>query len=50
LYRIEKTYLDWIKRFILFHGKRHPKEMGASAARSFSLAFDRPYLKAISME
>ena len=26
--RTEKTYVDWIKRFILFHGKRHPMEMG----------------------
>ena len=28
-YRTEKSYLDWIKRFILFHEKRHPNEMGA---------------------
>ena len=27
--RTEHTYVDWIKRFILFHGKRHPKDMGA---------------------
>lgn len=26
--RTEKTYADWIKRFIFFHGKRHPLEMG----------------------
>ena len=26
--RTEKTYASWIKRFILFHGKRHPNEMG----------------------
>ena len=26
--RTEKSYTDWIKRYILFHGKRHPKEMG----------------------
>ena len=26
-YRTEQAYLDWIKRFILFHGKRHPREM-----------------------
>ncbi len=24
----EKTYVDWIRRFILFHNKRHPLEMG----------------------
>jgi Phage integrase, N-terminal SAM-like domain len=28
--RTEKSYLHWIKRFILFHGKRHPQEMGAA--------------------
>jgi hypothetical protein len=26
--RTERTYADWIKRFILFQGKRHPLEMG----------------------
>jgi site-specific recombinase XerD len=27
--RTEEAYVQWIKRFILFHHKRHPKEMGA---------------------
>ncbi len=27
-YRTEQTYIGWIKRFILFHKKRHPKDMG----------------------
>ena len=27
--RTEDTYHNFIKRFILFHNKRHPKEMGA---------------------
>jgi hypothetical protein len=27
--RTEKSYVQWVKRFILFHGKRHPAEMGA---------------------
>ncbi len=26
--RTEHAYLDWVKRFILFHHKRHPLEMG----------------------
>jgi Phage integrase, N-terminal SAM-like domain len=26
--RTEATYLSWIKRFIVFHGKRHPRDMG----------------------
>ena len=25
--RTEETYINWIKRFILFHNKRHPKQM-----------------------
>jgi len=31
----EKSYLDWVKRFILFHGKRHPGEMGKREVESF---------------
>ena len=31
----EKTYVSWIKQFILFHGKRHPTEMGAAEVESF---------------
>ena len=26
-YRTEQAYVDWIRRFILFHNKRHPNEM-----------------------
>jgi integron integrase len=41
--RTEQTYVHWIKRFILFHGKRHPREMGAVEVTSFlnHLARDR---------
>lgn len=28
--RTEKAYVAWIRRYILFHGKRHPLEMGGS--------------------
>jgi hypothetical protein len=28
--RTEQAYVNWIKRYILFHDKRHPREMGAS--------------------
>ena len=28
-YQTEKTYLHWIKRFIVFHNKSHPQQMGA---------------------
>ena len=33
--RTEKSYVDWIKRFIFFHGKRHPLEMGESEINQF---------------
>jgi integron integrase len=31
----EKTYIEWIKQFILYHGKRHPSEMGAAEVEAF---------------
>jgi hypothetical protein len=31
--RTEEAYSDWIRRFILFHHKRHPAEMGAGEIR-----------------
>jgi integron integrase len=31
----EKTYIYWIKKYILFHGVRHPKEMGAAEVEAF---------------
>jgi integron integrase len=34
-YKTEKTYLDWVERFIRFHGLRHPKEMGKIEIESF---------------
>ena len=34
-YRTEQAYVGWVKRFILFHNKRHPSEMGASEVRAF---------------
>ncbi len=34
-YRTEKSYLDWIRRFILFHRKRHPAEMGAAEVQEY---------------
>jgi integron integrase len=33
--RTEKAYVHWIRRFILFHNKRHPREMGASEVEAF---------------
>jgi integron integrase len=42
-YRTETTYVDWIRRFVLFHGKRHPREMGGVEVEAFlsHLARDR---------
>jgi len=33
--RTEEAYLGWIRRFILFHHKRHPNDMGAEEVRAF---------------
>jgi integron integrase len=33
--RTEEAYVQWIKRFILFHGKRHPLEMGERQVEAF---------------
>lgn len=33
--RTEKAYLHWARRFILFHGKRHPKTMGTEEVTAF---------------
>ena len=27
-YSTEKTYIHWIRKYILFHNKRHPSDMG----------------------
>jgi len=34
-YRTEQTYVGWIRRYILFHNKRHPKDMGAPEVEAF---------------
>ena len=33
--RTEQAYVDWIRRFIRHHGKRHPREMGAVEVEAF---------------
>lgn len=33
--RTEKAYVHWVRRYILFHGKRHPAEMGAAEVSEF---------------
>ncbi|MDR7523755.1 MAG: integron integrase [Armatimonadota bacterium] len=33
--RTEEAYIAWVRRYILFHGKRHPAEMGAAELTQF---------------
>ena len=33
--RTEETYWQWIRRFIFFHGKRHPRELGSAEVSAF---------------
>jgi hypothetical protein len=33
--RTEQAYMDWIKRFILHFGKKHPRDMGAAEVEQF---------------
>jgi integron integrase len=41
--RTERSYLEWIRRYIEFHGRRHPRHLGAEHVTAFlsSLAIDR---------
>ena len=41
--RTEKVSVDWVKRFVLFHGKQHPRDLGAADVEAFlaHLAVDR---------
>ena len=33
--RTEQAYVDWIRRFILFHDKRHPNKMGEAEVAAY---------------
>ena len=33
--KTQRAYTDWIRRFIEFHGRRHPKDLGAEQVRDF---------------
>lgn len=33
--RTEDTYVDWVRRFVLFHAKRHPRDLGAAEIEAF---------------
>jgi len=34
-YKTEETYVQWVRRYILFHNKRHPQEMGVPEIEAF---------------
>ena len=34
-YRTEQQYISWVKRFIYFHERRHPAEMGGPEVEAF---------------
>ena len=42
-YRTEEAYVGWVRRFVAFHGRRHPRELGAAEIEAFlnHLASDR---------
>ncbi|WP_370299224.1 phage integrase N-terminal SAM-like domain-containing protein [Abyssibacter sp.] len=40
--RTEQSYLSWIRRFIRFHGRRHPREMGRPEHRNIVNRTDFP--------
>lgn len=42
-YRTEQSYVAWVKRYNLFHNKRHPADMGPTEVRAFltNLAVNR---------
>ena len=33
--RTEKAYVDWVRRYVHFHGLRHPENLGAEAVEGF---------------
>ena len=34
-YRTEQAYVGWVRRFIIFHKRRHPASMGAAEVEAF---------------
>ncbi len=37
--RTEEAYVGWVRRFVLFHGKRHPDDMGEPEVARFLRAW-----------
>ena len=40
----EEAYWGWVKRFVIFHGKRHPNEMSEMEVREFPSSIPSPSL------
>ena len=42
-FKTEESYVGWYRRYVLWHGKKHPSEMGAAEVEAFltHLAVDR---------
>lgn len=50
-WRTEKAYIGWIKRFIIFHGRRHPASLGEAEVTAFLAALaTRDEVRAILAE
>jgi Phage integrase, N-terminal SAM-like domain len=48
--RTEQAYIDWIKRFIIYHGKRHPEEMAEEEVAEFLTHLARDFNVAASTQ
>lgn len=45
--RTEQAYMQWIRRYILYHDKRHPKDMGATEVSSDPSVLQRAIRQAV---
>jgi hypothetical protein len=43
--RTEQSYVDWVRRFVLFHGKRHPRDLGLEWMRQCMAKINRSGIK-----
>jgi hypothetical protein len=39
--RTEEAYVSWTRRFVRFHGLRHPRQLGPTEVRAFLGSLDR---------
>ena len=48
--RTEQSYVHWVRRFTLFHGKRHPTEMGAEEITREDFPADFPLADSLNID